>query len=110
MVVSSSQAESSTAVRSQLEVTLTCAGYTNLGSTGSGSQSNPTTVIWPDSPEQQNSALLQRSGPTNLFPIMYLLPDGQVFINAGYEVVTLDPTTRAETALQSKCTVTSHLR
>lgn len=71
-------------------------GYVN-----DASQTNPTYEFFPPQGGPINSPILQRTLPANLFPLTWLLPSGNLFIQSNWETVLLNLATNVETQLDN---------
>jgi hypothetical protein len=60
-------------------------GYVN-----DAQQTNPTYEFFPSKGDPIGSPVLQRTLPTNLFPLTWLLPSGNLLIQSNWETVVLD--------------------
>ena len=68
------------------------------GFVNSADQTNPTYEFFPPAadPTPITSPFLQRTLPVNLYPIMWLLPSGRLFMQANWDTVLLDYRTNTE--------------
>ncbi|KAF9450694.1 copper radical oxidase [Macrolepiota fuliginosa MF-IS2] len=64
-------------------------------------QSNPTYEFFPTRGKPITSPHLQRTLPTNLYPLTWLLPSGRLIMQSNWETVLLDPQTWTETILDT---------
>lgn len=62
-------------------------------------QNNPTYEYWPSRGVQQNMAFLNDTVPVNLYPLTWLLPNGKLFLQAGYKTILYDMDAKTETPL-----------
>jgi Glyoxal oxidase N-terminus len=62
-------------------------------------QANPTYEFFPPKGAAVTSPFLQRTLPANLFPLTWLLPSGNLLLQANLETVLLNPDTKVETPL-----------
>lgn len=71
-------------------------GYVN-----DASQTNPTYEFFPSQGAPINSPILQRTLPANLYPLTWLLPSGNLFIQSNWDTVLLNLDTNIETPLDN---------
>ncbi|WVQ82615.1 hypothetical protein IAT38_004746 [Cryptococcus sp. DSM 104549] len=76
-------------------------GDGNGGYVSTFAQNNPTYEYWP---KQASGAIhmdfLNYTVPVNLFPLTWLLPNGQLFMQAAYKTILYDMDTKIETPLE----------
>ncbi|KAI5475839.1 hypothetical protein MNV49_000803 [Pseudohyphozyma bogoriensis] len=65
----------------------------------SGMQSVPTYEFFPTRGAPVNSSFLEDTQPANLYPLTWLLPSGQLFMQASWSATLLDLDTNGETRL-----------
>jgi hypothetical protein len=70
-------------------------GYVN-----DAGQTNPTYEFFPSRGQPILSPILQNTLPTNLYPLIWLLPSGKLFIQSGWKTALLDMDQNIETPLQ----------
>ncbi|OAX37361.1 glyoxal oxidase [Rhizopogon vinicolor AM-OR11-026] len=70
-------------------------GYVN-----DASQDNPTYEFFPSRGMPIPSPILQNTLPVNLYPILWLLPSGKLFVQSGWSTILLDLDLNQETQLQ----------
>ncbi|KAG1751354.1 glyoxal oxidase, partial [Suillus paluster] len=63
-------------------------------------QTNPTYEFFPSRGQPVVSPILQNTLPTNLFPLIWLLPSGKLFVQSNWNTVLLDLDQNKETPLQ----------
>ncbi|KAJ2915272.1 hypothetical protein MD484_g5153, partial [Candolleomyces efflorescens] len=77
-------------------------GCRNGGYVNDPGQDNPTYEYFPPTPAGQlNSPFLSRTIPVNLYPLVWLLPSGQILMQANWETILLDRRTNTETQLDN---------
>jgi hypothetical protein len=64
-------------------------------------QTNPTYEFFPSQGGPVPSPILQRTLPTNLYPLTWLLPSGKLLIQSNFDTVVLDYRTGQETPLDN---------
>ncbi|EIW82831.1 glyoxal oxidase [Coniophora puteana RWD-64-598 SS2] len=69
-------------------------GYVN-----SAGQNNPTYEFFPSRGNPVTSPILQNTLPVNLYPLIWLLPSGKLFVQSGWKTVLLDYVQNRETQL-----------
>jgi hypothetical protein len=74
-------------------------GCLNGGYVNDAAQDNPTYEFFPSRGKTIPSPLLQRTLPTNLYPLTWLLPSGKLFLQSNRETVLLDYKTDKESPL-----------
>ncbi|ORX39085.1 glyoxal oxidase precursor [Kockovaella imperatae] len=62
-------------------------GYVNFAN---NNQNNPTVEFWPSRGEPFTLDFLIKTLPVNLFPLVWLLPSGNIFIQAEFQAMILD--------------------
>jgi hypothetical protein len=63
-------------------------------------QNNPTYEYWPKRPEGKiNMDFLDYTLPLSLYPLVWLMPSGKLFLQANYKSILYDMDTKKETAL-----------
>ncbi|TFK16812.1 copper radical oxidase [Coprinopsis marcescibilis] len=65
-------------------------GCRNGGYVNDPGQDNPTYEFFPPSGDPINSPVLHRTLPVNLYPLLWLLPSGNILFQSGWETVVLD--------------------
>ncbi|KAG1847941.1 glyoxal oxidase [Suillus tomentosus] len=70
-------------------------GYVN-----DAAQNNPTYEFFPSRGQPVLSPILQTTLPINLYPLLWLLPSGKLFVQSGWKTVLLDMDQNVETPLQ----------
>jgi hypothetical protein len=70
-------------------------GYVN-----DAGQTNPTYEFFPSRGQPILSPILQNTLPVNLYPLIWLLPSGKLFIQSGWKTALLDMDQNIETPLQ----------
>ncbi|OJA12656.1 hypothetical protein AZE42_08700 [Rhizopogon vesiculosus] len=70
-------------------------GYVN-----DAAQDNPTYEFFPSRGMPIPSPILQNTLPVNLYPILWLLPSGKLFVQSGWSTILLDLDLNQETQLQ----------
>ncbi|KAG1739248.1 glyoxal oxidase [Suillus lakei] len=75
-------------------------GCTYGGYVSDAAQTNPTYEFFPSRGQPILSPILQTTLPTNLFPLIWLLPSGKLFVQSGWKTVLLDMGQNKETPLQ----------
>lgn len=63
-------------------------------------QTNPTYEFFPSRGQPILSPILQNTLPVNLYPLIWLLPSGKLFVQSGWKTVLLDIDQNEETPLQ----------
>lgn len=66
----------------------------------SAGQSNPTYEFFPSRGPPILSPIIQNTLPVNLYPLIWVLPSGKLFIQSGWKTVLLDMDKNIETPLQ----------
>lgn len=65
-------------------------GCQNGGYVNDAQQTNPTFEFFPSRGDPIGSPILARTLPTNLYPLTWLLPSGNLLIQSNWETVVLD--------------------
>ncbi|GAA98331.1 uncharacterized protein L969DRAFT_15873 [Mixia osmundae IAM 14324] len=61
--------------------------------------SGATYELWPSNEPEMPTRILQAAQPCNLYPNTAVMPDGRIFMTAGYSAAIIDPITKLEIAL-----------
>ncbi|BGP20435.1 hypothetical protein JCM10213_001557 [Rhodosporidiobolus nylandii] len=73
--------------------------YGSFVNTPEGLQNVPTYEYWPSRGEPINMTFLEETMPVNLYPLTWLLSDGRLFLQAGWQTTLLDYENNIETRL-----------
>ncbi|GAA6042384.1 hypothetical protein JCM8097_004488 [Rhodosporidiobolus ruineniae] len=73
--------------------------YGSFVNTPQGLQNVPTYEYWPTRGDPVNMTFLEETMPVNLYPLTWLLSDGRLFLQAGWQTTLLDYQNNVETRL-----------
>ncbi|GAA5859156.1 hypothetical protein JCM8547_008892 [Rhodosporidiobolus lusitaniae] len=73
--------------------------YGSFVNTPQGLQNVPTYEYWPSRGDPINMTFLEETMPVNLYPLTWLLSDGRLFLQAGWQTTLLDYENNVETRL-----------
>ncbi|TNY21582.1 glyoxal oxidase N-terminus-domain-containing protein, partial [Rhodotorula diobovata] len=73
--------------------------YGSFVNTPQGGQNVPSAEYWPSRGEPFTVRLLEETMPVNLYPLTWLLSDGRLFMQAGWQTALLDYKANVETRL-----------
>ncbi|GAA5927266.1 hypothetical protein JCM3775_002499 [Rhodotorula graminis] len=73
--------------------------YGSFVNTPQGLQNVPTVEYWPSRGAPVNIAFLNETMPVNLYPLTWLMSDGRLFLQAGWQTTLLDYDNNIETRL-----------